>query len=310
MPYIPFNYKAINIAAGTTNPSQVKSYNNRTFAFWERALFQRAVSVINFENLPPEWSGNVKDFFYYCLFKFGFVGVFSTPENGLIFQPGTLRGVNIWYGPTNMLVTNPALKRSYDLTIGSDVEIIKLTPDYMGVWDIITKTAERLSNMDNAIDMSITNSKLAYIIGARNKPAAEAIKKIFDKIHRGESTVVYDQKLLNDSTDKAEPWQFLERANLKQSYITTDLLNDFNLVLAMFDKEIGIPTLAYEKKERMNTAEAEQHNTDGVARVTVWLETLEGSLDVVNKHFGTNIKASLRNEIDEGTKEGDNNEFD
>ena len=46
MSYIPLNYEQINIAAGTYTPSTIKAYNNEAFRFWERALFQRATSVI------------------------------------------------------------------------------------------------------------------------------------------------------------------------------------------------------------------------------------------------------------------------
>ena len=43
MSYLPFNYEHINIPAGTYFPSCVKSFNNQTFEFWQRALYQRAV---------------------------------------------------------------------------------------------------------------------------------------------------------------------------------------------------------------------------------------------------------------------------
>ena len=65
MRYAPLNYDKINIAAGRFSPSSVKSYNNRTFWFWARSLFQRAASVIEFD-VPEEWEGKVKDFFVYC----------------------------------------------------------------------------------------------------------------------------------------------------------------------------------------------------------------------------------------------------
>ena len=69
--YYPLNYDAINVMAGTYNPSPVKAYNNETFAFWERALFQRAASRVRF-NLPEDWNGSIYDFFKYCMFRFGF----------------------------------------------------------------------------------------------------------------------------------------------------------------------------------------------------------------------------------------------
>ena len=59
--YVPLNYEQINLAAGTYFPSQVKSYNNKTFCLWQRALFQRACSTLVI-NLPKLWRQN-KDFF-------------------------------------------------------------------------------------------------------------------------------------------------------------------------------------------------------------------------------------------------------
>lgn len=310
MNYIPLNYGQLSVLQGSTNPSQVKSYNNKTFAFWQRALFQRACSVLNFE-LPEEWGGSIKDFWYYCLFRFGYVGIFSTPQNGLIFQPGNLSGYDIWYQPTTFKIANPALKNPKDLTINKDCALCKLTPDYMGTFDIIDYYAEKLSTLDGAINMSIINNKFAYILGARNKAAAEALKKIFDKVNKGEPTVIFDTKLLNDPQDKDIPFQFLERGSLKNGYITSDQLMDFQTLLNMFDTEIGIPSVPYQKKERMVTDEANSKQIDSTSRSTVWLETCQESLKKVNEMFNTNITVELRYdvELDPDTPEvgGENN---
>lgn len=284
------NYQNINVMAGSTNPSMVKSYNNKTFAFWERALFQRACSTLDF-TLPDEWSGSIRDFFYWSLFKFGYVAVSKNDKFGLFFQPCTLNGFDFYYQPTEAIIANPLYNEQ--LKIGSDCELIKLTPDYMGIWDIISYYAEKLSVMDNAINISIINSKLAYLIGARNKAAAEALKKAFDKINKGEPAVITDIKLLNDKQDKAEPWQFLQRDSLKNSYITTDLLQDFQTLLNNFDTEIGIPTVPYAKKERMVTSEAESRIVDSTSRVRVWYNTLTSSIDKVNQMYDTDISVKM-----------------
>lgn len=305
MAYFPLNYEQINLAAGTYNPSQVKSFNNKTFSFWERSLFQRACSVLQFE-LPDTWQGPVKDFFYYCLFKFGYVAVFKTDEFGTVFQPCTLNGYNFYYQPTEALISNPLY--SERLTIGENCEIIKLCPDYFGIWDVISYYAEKLSTLDNAINMSLINNKFAFMIGARNKTAGEALKKMLDKVNRGEPAVIYDMKLLNDPQDKAEPWQYLERKNLKESYLTTDQLMDFQTLLNNFDTEIGIPVLPYQKKERMVTSEAESKIIDATSRSVVWFDTVSSCLEIVNKHFGLNLSCSLRYDLQEAPEGGDVNE--
>lgn len=291
MNYTPLNYQNINVAAGSYNPSNVKSFNNKTFCFWERSLFQRACSVIQFE-LPEEWQGSVKDFFYYCLFKFGYMAVFESDEFGKVFQPCTLNGYDFYYQPVEALISNPLYNGK--LAIGKDCELIKLTPDYNGIWDIISYYAEKLSTLDNAINMSLINNKFAFLIGARNKTAGEALKKMLDKVNRGEPAVIYDMKLLNDPQDKAEPWQFLERKSLKESYLTTDQLMDFQTLLNNFDTEIGIPVLPYQKKERMVTSEAESKIIDATSRSVVWFDTLSSSIDIVNKHYNLGIGVSLR----------------
>lgn len=289
--YTPLNYSQLNAIEGSFNPSMVKSMNNKTYAFWERSLFQRACSVLQFE-LPKEWQGSVKDFFLYCLFKFGYVAVFETAEYGKVFQPGCLRGQNFYYQPTNITISNPLYNA--DLNIGSECELIKLTPDFRGIWDIISYYAEKLSTLDNAINMSLINNKFAFILGARNKTAGEALKKMLDKVNRGEPAVIYDMKLLNDPQDKAEPWQFLERKDLKANYLTTEQLMDFQTLLNNFDTEIGIPVLPYQKKERMVVSEAESKVIDATSRSVVWFDTLSSSIDIVNNRFGLNIGVSLR----------------
>lgn len=297
MGYFPFNYETINVAAGTYNPSPVKAYNNATFAFWERALFQRALSVLDIK-LPDDWSGNIKDFFNYVFFRFGFVAVFKTNDFGTIFQPASLAGINVWYGPTRAIVANPALG-SLDMTIGEECEILKLTPDYFGIWDIISYYAEKLSTLDNAINMSLINNKFAFMLGAKNKGAAEALKKMLDKINKGEPAVIFDMSIKNDPNDKSEPFQSWDRGNLKESYLTTQQLEDFRTILYNFDSEIGIPTLRSEKKERMITDEAIGLQRDAVSRSEIWLNTINESAKAVNNMFGLNISAE-RVQIAEG----------
>lgn len=290
--YAPLNYDQINAIEGQYTPSMVKSFNNKVFIFWERALFQRAASVIDFNGLPDTWEGTRKDFFIYCLFKFGFIGVMDTKDYGLIFQPGTLMGYDLYYQPTKFIIANPHITiQTKEFTIGQDAELIKLTPDYMGIWDIISYYAEKLATLDNAINMSLINNKFAFMLAAKNKQASEAFKKMIDKVNAGEPAVIYDQKLVNDQQDKTEPWQLWSRDHMKENYLTTMQLADFNTILHNFDKEIGIPTIPVEKKERMITDEAQSTVIDAISRSEIWLETLESSLNIVNAKYNLNIRA-------------------
>ena len=180
MEYYPLNYNQINFIAGTYSPSTIKPCDNDSYLYWERSLFQRAMSVISIENLPYEWQGNVKDFLYFCLFKWGHVAMFKSNKFGLSFQPCTLKGFDFYYQPTEAQICNPKL--DVTLKIHRDCEILKICPDFFGIWDIISRYATRLSELDPAIDMSVLNSKFALIFGASTKAGAKFLEKMVDKI--------------------------------------------------------------------------------------------------------------------------------
>ena len=294
--YIPMNYEQINIQEGFMQPSMMKYCNSVTYSYWQRSLYQRAISTIDFQGLPEEWKGSVRDFFYWCVFSYGFVGVFNDRNFGISFQPGNFYGFDFYYQPTTFIVANPKLHKRFK--IHKTCEIIKLTPDYRGIWDVICYYAMLLSALDSGINMSIVNNKFAWLLGAKNKAAAEALKKALDKINSGEPAVVLDNSLLlqQDAQSKEDPYTFLERSNLKQSYLTTDQLMDRQTLLSAFDAEIGIKSLPYNKKERLVTAEAESREQDSTARLDVWKATLNSSLELVNKMFDLNIRAV----VDEG----------
>lgn len=298
--YIPFNYDKLNLIEGTYSPSTAKHYDNESFWYWCRCLFQRLQSVIKFNNLPDNWDANTIDFFYYCLLRFGFVAVFNNDRFGLSFQPCALTGFDFYYQPTNAIVTNPLLTGVNEFKIHEDCELIKLAPDYFGMWDVVEYYAIKLSELSCATDMAIENSKLAYVFAGRTKSAIASIKKIFDKISKGETTVVFDSRVASE--DDIEPYHWLTR-EVKNSYITDDILENVQTILRMFDNEIGIPSVPYQKKERMVEFESKSAIVDATSRLTVILETLENSLANVNRLFNTNISVEPRFNVDDFVSE-------
>ena len=298
--YYPLNYDAITWAAGHNPPAHVKSYNNRSFAYWERSLFQRACSVFDFK-LPDEWQKQA-DFFYWILFRFGYLMIAEDERFGTFFQPVALNGYDFYYQPTEAILSNPKLQKRY--TIHEDCELLKLTPDFFGAWDIISYYAEKLSTLDVAINTNIINSKVAYLLGAKNKTAAEALKTMMDRINQGEPAVFYDKAIVATKPGEDTPFQFLPVQKIKENYILMDQLRDMQTLLNSFDCEVGIPTVPYQKAERMVTAEAESKEADAVSRVTVWQKSLDASLENVNAMFPElNISYEMR------WKDGDREDY-
>lgn len=286
-----YPYKEVNLFEGAYKPSCVKT-DSVAYAFWCRALYQRLASTVEFE-LPENWK-RASDFFEAVLFGKGFLVVFDHEKYGTVFQPASLSGFDIYYQPTKAIVANPYMRITRSLEIGKDCELIKLQPDFRGCGDIIGYYAEKLATLDGAINMNIINSKLAYVFGAKNKAAAQAVYKIFDLINKGQPTIVYDKSITEGLGDE-DPFEFIDRAGMKAGYLVNDMLTSHKSILDEFDQEIGIPTLgSAEKKERMITAEAESKDADTSARVSLWKETLERSLEAVNKMFGLDISVKFK----------------
>ena len=302
---IPVKYDRINFNTGTYTPNTMISCDNATYDYWFRSLFQRALSVIRIDGMPDNWGENEKDFLFWCLFMYGYVACFKSNKFGKTFQPCTLSGYDFYYQFTEAIVTNPKLKVT--LKIHKECELLKIAPDYMGISDIIDKYARRLSNIDPAIDLSIENSKYSNIWGARNKAGASFLRKVRDFISRGEPAVVFDTSVLLpiDKVTKEDMVVDLSQKDIKNTYLGTQLLQDIQTILNEFDTEIGIPTLPYQKKERMVTNEADSKQEDATSRSKVWVDTMNGCFKDINKLLNTNMRAVHNYDVSRETSDGE-----
>lgn len=308
----PYSYDELNNLYGHYSPSMVKSINNATFAYWRRSLYQRIASRIKAE-VPNNWEGEIKDFLFKCLIIKGYVLIGNSEKLGYWFNPVSLYGLDFYYQPVKAILANPRASeygfKNTEFELHKDGELLKFMPDYIGMSDIIGYYAEKLAGMSSSIDMAIINSKMPFILGAKNKSMAEALKKIFDKVSKGEPLIIYDKIIQNDPNDKEEPWQYLSLQDLNKNYILKDLLVDMQTIINMFDSEIGIVTVPYQKAERMVTNEADSKEEDAKARITIAIETLQSSTKKIKELFpDIKLNFTLREPTqkqEEGKKNGD-----
>lgn len=285
---LPYEYDFINLYNSNRSPSTVHCSDTILTGYFRRYLLQKVFSVYEWKNLPETWD---KTFFNYVLYGIGFIAVIKTDKYGVIPQNGTLWGRNVFYQPTNVVITNPSLSGIKNPVIGVQTELIKMQPDYGSCLDIVCHYADLLALTTQTYATDLVNSKLAYVFTAKNKQGAESFKKLFDRIASGEPAVVYDQSLTN--SDGTPTWATFSQ-NLSQNYIGGQLLDDYKKLLDMFDTEIGIPNANTQKKERLISDEVNQNNISTQSKVELWLETMKDGCEKVNKMFGLNISVELR----------------
>lgn len=285
---IPAMYDFMSTYNGSIEPSTVHT-NSALKKYFMKYLLEKVISVYEFENLPKDWN---KSYFMYVLFCFGFISVFKTDKYGVIPQHCQLGGkVGLYYQPTRAIVTNPLLKKSYNLKIDKECALIKLQPNYSGVMDIVSHYASMLALCSESASINLVNTKLAYVYMSNNKAQAESFKKMHDQITTGNPAVFLDKNLFDD---EGSPQWLLFNQNLKQTYIAGDILQDMAKWEDKFNTEIGIPNANTEKKERLIQDEVNANNVDTMSKATLWLESIRDGLDKVNKLYGTNITVKFR----------------
>lgn len=312
-----FSENTIDLLDGMHIPSTYFKDKSIAYRYWFRSLIHKIDSSIIFKNLPEGWSN---DFFMFCLWCKGYVLVFKTDrkdlqrfgKGGIVFNPCTLDGYDFYYQPTFAIVANPHMptKFSYQFDLDKDnAAILKLTPDFLGVLDIIDYYASKLAELSKGIDMSIINSKFGLIASASNEAQAATLKSVMDELQKGNPLVVY-KELLESSDEvipRKEPFEIWIQ-ELKKNYILTEQLGDMQTILNSFYTEIGLP-VAIEKKERMITSEMDVASAQSQARISCWVETLRESLEIINKKFNINIEVEYAREINDiGDRKGTESE--
>lgn len=285
-----FNYDFLNVYNGSRSPGTIHAANTELGAYFRRYLLQKAVSVFDIE-CPDTWS---KDYFWYVLYGAGYVGVLDVPGMGVIPQYCTIKGYNVYYQPKGFIVANAAILNGQTLekSIGIDGVLMKLTPDYTGICDLIGYYADLMAVSAEGMGVNILNSKLAYIFGVKNQAAADSFKKMVDKINAGDPSVFVDKNLLD--ADGNPTW--VEYAqDLRNNFIAPDLLQTMNQIERMFESEIGIPNNGgIEKKERLISDEVNANNVSTYSKAAMWLENLQTSCAEVNRMFGLNVSIDWR----------------
>lgn len=286
-----YDYATINLYNGTLRPGTVHAHNTQMANFFRKYLFEKAMSVFTW-TLPETWA---KNYFLASLYGWGFIAVADIAPYGVICQHGTLGGYNLYYQPKFITIANPYMGGTvHRLEIGTDCELIRLQPDYSGVIDIVAHYADMMALAAEGIGVNLVNSKLAYLFTARNKTGAESLKKMYDEISAGNPAVFMDAKL----TDAAGNLTFqMLNNNVSQTYITDRLLTDLRQIESMFDNEIGIANVNYNKRERESIAEISSNNNETIAKASLWFDDIQDAIARINARYGINMACEWRFEM-------------
>ena len=284
---IPISYDYANAVVSQNNPNKLHVHNTALAEFFRRYLLQKAMSVFEWQ-MPETWE---KNYFLYVLYCIGYIGVIYTDRFGAIPQHCGLYGRGVMYQPTNAVISNPLLQGDLRPTIGRTCEIIKMQPDYGGMYDLVSFYADMMALTASGAAANINNSKLANIYAAKNKNSAESFKKMVDEIESGAPASFVDKSLFDDNGNPS--WTTFMQ-NLSQNYIAGDMMMDLQNWENQFCTEVGLPNAASTaKKDRTSSFDVAGHNVETACRADMWLQNLREGCEKVNRMFGSVLSRPL-----------------
>ena len=293
-----YTYEFINGYNSIVSPSTVHVKNTGLARFFKRYLLQEAMAPFKW-TLPENVAEN---YFKMVLYVWGYIGIIEDPGYGVFPQHGGLGGYTAQYQPAYMLIDNPVLNLHIRPVIDRDVALIRLQPDYMGLFDLVDFYGDLMALSAETAGVNILNSKLSYVFAADNKAAAESMKKLYDNIASGEPAQYVDKNLFDDEGHlKVE----LFTQNVGQNFIADKLLESLRIIRCMFLTAIGIPNANTDKKERLIVDEVNANNFETQANCAQWLEELQKGCKKAREMFGIEISVDWRDELKGGGNNGD-----
>lgn len=282
----PFYYDYINTVESSVQPANQHVLNTQIGRFYQRYLLKKALSVFKW-SLPQWWDEN---YFLYVLYCRGYVAIFDTEEFGVIPQECGLKGYNVFYRPTNVIIANPLL-RIREKTIDVDSVLMQLQPDYVGVMDLCAHYAEKMALASSAINQNLWSTRISTIFFAKNDAEQQTIKKAYDRMAGGDPMVVVNKSLWNADGDLK--YEIFNR-DVKQSYVIDDLISDLRKIEAEFDTRIGVPNANTDKRERLIRDEVNANNVETHILADMWMDSIQDGIRKVREIFGIEMKCEWR----------------
>lgn len=229
----------------------------------------------------------------------GYTVVFE--HKGLLYcNSSSLAGAeNSAYGePTQALVNIPALQLSKTFELGKDAVLIKNDFLMAGLKPIILSKGTQI--IENRLTMYLKNvlSRAPFSITATSDKSILSAQTFVNKLLDGELAVIGEDNFLKDVD--------INSLNQAQSSFMQDLINYQTYLYGQLYNELGLPSLTFEKNERMNEKEIDSQTATIRPLVDNMLLCRKEGLKEMNKLFNGNSQielGSVWNDLKDETKQ-------
>lgn len=261
-------------------------------AYHRKVLKNFIMNIFKWNGLPDTID---ERFFNDSIIMRGYCTGFKYTDGKIYVTDGALSGIDEYYRPIKFTAANIKFN-GVTRTIDKDCVVCYNTYDYSTPYSLnpmIEIYARRLADLDISVDTSIRNSRVCIIPVVEDDKDAIRTTKILQDMYAGKpATLSFKTKSFNGKS-AFETFPIKSRDNI----VVSELADARRNILADFYSELGIDTLAVDKKAQTNIIEMTSNTEQlGVAK-EVFLEPRLKWADRMNEIFGTNIGCDFNPEI-------------
>ena len=253
-------------------------------------------NLVIWEGLPETIDERaLNDYVLFGGFAAGFVY-----QGDVIVAEGSLSGIDMYYRPTWYTCANPKITPVQRRRVGDGCCICYNTPNYQfpeSFNQIVDLYAWRLADIALSEEVSIRNSRAAYVPLAKDEKEALRLGRLMADVYDGDSYAIgYKLPIGKTAGDMFLPLNAREN-------LVVDILSDARRsTLADFFSSLGVKTIAVDKKERTNLIEMTSDDQQRKITSDIIMKPRERWCEEMNARFDTNI--SVRFNEEEAVKYG------
>lgn len=230
------------------------------------------------------------------LFEGGFSVGFKTDavkqtslKNKPIISSGAISGVDVYYRPTLFTPANPNIVGVVKRTPGVDCSICYNTLNYRfpeTVNPLIDIYADLLAHVMISTRTSAINSRVTLIPTVSDDKEAIRVSDLIAQMYDGESyALAYEISEL----DGKNIFPIKARDNI----VVSELADARRNILADFFSQLGVKTLAVDKKERTNLTEMDSNSQQLKICCDIMLDPRKKWCEEMNRIFGLNLSVKF-----------------
>lgn len=228
----------------------------------------------------------------YVLFD-GFASGFQ--YNGeLIVATGSLSGIDHYYRPTWYTCANAKIVPVQRRRVGVGCCICYNTPNYQfpeSFNNIVDLFAWRLADISLSEEVSIRNSRAAYVPLVKDEKEAIRFGRLMEEVYDGDSYAIgYKLPIGKNAGDMFLP------LNARDNLVVDILADARRSTLADFFSQLGVKTIAVDKKERTNLMEMNSDSQQRKITSDIIMKPRERWCKEMNARWGTNISVRFNEE--------------